>query len=162
MPELELILSPDLETAASTLLSLPRTNRTITREQANALASLWRDPTIKEASRRGRKIGLDRNATYYLDSIERIADPSYRPTTKDILRCKVGLTGIMEMSFSVRQWCYRVCDMGPQTGDPVGKKYIRGFSDVRAIMFFVNLCDYDRYDKEGLMEPVGLYFAAVF
>ncbi|KAF9463782.1 guanine nucleotide binding protein, alpha subunit [Collybia nuda] len=153
LPRLELTISLHLEPAASTLVSLPRIKHAITQDEANFLNILWHDPTIKEAAKRGQEFGLDPNAAYFLNSIDRIAGPNYRPTREDILRSRVGLTGVIEMSFFSRPSRYRICDMGPQFGDPVKRKYIHCFSDVQGIMFFVNLCD---YDKDNVMEPSRL------
>ncbi|KAF9463783.1 G-protein alpha subunit-domain-containing protein [Collybia nuda] len=153
LPQLKLTLPPDLGAAATIIVSLPRVNRAITQEMTQALRSLWHNPIIKEASRGGHEFSLDHNASYYLESIERISEPNYQPTREDIVRCKVGLTGVMEMSFSAQEFRFKVCDMGPQIGDPVSRKYIRGFTGVHTVMFFINLCDYCQYDKVGLFQP---------
>lgn len=43
----------------------------------------------------------------YLDSIDRIADPTYLPTLQDILRVRVPTSGIVEYHFKVEKCTLR-------------------------------------------------------
>ena len=43
----------------------------------------------------------------YLDALDRLAEPDYRPTEQDILRTRVRTTGIVEIQFTFRKLHFR-------------------------------------------------------
>ncbi|VDM81780.1 unnamed protein product, partial [Strongylus vulgaris] len=49
---------------------------------------------------RSREFQLNDSAPYYLNSLERIAQPNYIPTQDDVLRTRVKTTGIVETHFT--------------------------------------------------------------
>jgi len=52
---------------------------------------------------RSREYQLNDSAGYYLNSLDRIAQPNYIPTQQDVLRTRVKTTGIIETHFSCKQ-----------------------------------------------------------
>ena len=43
----------------------------------------------------------------FLDSIDRICEPGYRPTEQDILYSRVATTGVVEVKFKIKELDFR-------------------------------------------------------
>ncbi len=56
-------------------------------------------------------------ATYFLDNVDRVSDPSYVPTTLDILNTKLKSTDITEARFFVKGMLFKIHDVGDQQSD---------------------------------------------
>lgn len=106
-----------------------------------AMKRLWADPGVQLCFKRSSEYQLNDSAQYYLDSLDRISDRRYVPTTQDILRTRVKSTGIVEYNFIHRGLNFRIVDVGGQRSER--KKWIHCFEDVTAILFFVALSAYD-------------------
>lgn len=63
---------------------------------------LWRDAGVQHCFSRSREYQLNDSASYYLNSLDRIAQPDYIPTQQDVLRTHVKTTGIIETHFSFK------------------------------------------------------------
>ncbi|KAH6952476.1 guanine nucleotide-binding protein subunit alpha [Ilyonectria sp. MPI-CAGE-AT-0026] len=84
----------------------------------------------------------DRGVQHYLDNIARIAAPDYTPNEQDVLRSRVKTTGITETTFIIGDVAYRMFDISHQRCER--RKWIHCFDDVAAILFLVDLSDYDQ------------------
>ncbi|TFK44012.1 heterotrimeric G protein alpha subunit B [Crucibulum laeve] len=148
LPQLDLSLSPSNDARRTTILSLPGQIEVdvLPADVSDAIRSLWRDPAIKEAVRRSREFQLNDSAVYYFNSIDRISSPRYLPTDQDILRSRVMTTGIAETTFKVGELTYKLFDVGEQRGER--KKWIHCFENVTALVFLVNLNEYDQMSYE--------------
>ncbi|XP_028318313.1 guanine nucleotide-binding protein subunit alpha-11-like isoform X1 [Gouania willdenowi] len=116
----------------------------------DALKSLWSDPGIQECYSRKREYQLSDSAKYYLNDLDRIADPSYRPTQQDVLRVRVPTTGILEYTFDLQSVVFRMVDVGGQRSER--RKWIHCFEKVTSIMFLVALSEYDQVLFESVSE----------
>jgi len=136
MPQLDLALSPQNDARRATVLALPPQIEAdvLPADVADAIRSLWRDPSIQEAVRRSREFQLNDSAVYYFNAIDRMASPSYLPTDQDILRSRVKTTGITETTFKVGELTYKLFDVGGQRSER--KKWIHCFENVTALVFF--------------------------
>jgi guanine nucleotide-binding protein subunit alpha len=152
LPALDLTLSPQNDSRRTVILSLPvqLEAESLPREVADAIFGLWRDPAVHQAVRRAREFQLNDSATYYFNSIERMAQPNYLPNDQDILRSRVKTTGITETMFSVGELTYRLFDVGGQRSER--KKWIHCFENVTALVFLVALSEYDQmlYEDESV------------
>jgi len=106
-----------------------------------AMKRLWTDKGVKESFRRSREYQLNDSSRYYLEAIDRLAEPDYRPTEQDILRTRVKTTGIVEIQFTFRKLHFRLLDVGGQRTER--RKWIHCFQDVTAIIFCAALSCYD-------------------
>eukprot|EP00047_Mylnosiga_fluctuans_P002040 m.222911 g.222911 ORF g.222911 m.222911 type:complete len:360 (+) comp10848_c0_seq1:35-1114(+) len=113
----------------------------LTPELASAIKALWQDGGVQECFRRSNEYQLNDSAEYYFNSIDRIAQPNYVPTTQDVLRSRVRTTGIIETSFRYKDLIYRVFDVGGQRSER--RKWIQCFDDVTAVIFVTSLSGYD-------------------
>uniref|UniRef100_A0A8C1X349 Guanine nucleotide-binding protein subunit alpha n=2 Tax=Cyprinus carpio TaxID=7962 RepID=A0A8C1X349_CYPCA len=129
----------------------------------DAIRSLWNDPGIQECYDRRREYQLSDSTKYYLNSLDRIADPSYVPTQQDVLRVRVPTTGIIEYPFDLQSVMFRMVDVGGQRSER--RKWIHCFENVTSIMFLVALSEYDQVlvesDNENRMEESKALFKTI-
>ncbi|XP_059402421.1 guanine nucleotide-binding protein G(q) subunit alpha-like [Carassius carassius] len=129
----------------------------------DAIRSLWNDPGIQECYDRRREYQLSDSTKYYLNSLDRIADPSYVPTQQDVLRVRVPTTGIIEYLFDLQSVIFRMVDVGGQRSER--RKWIHCFENVTSIMFLVALSEYDQVlvesDNENRMEESKALFRTI-
>uniref|UniRef100_A0A9J7YQY6 Guanine nucleotide-binding protein subunit alpha n=1 Tax=Cyprinus carpio carpio TaxID=630221 RepID=A0A9J7YQY6_CYPCA len=153
----------------------------------DAIRSLWNDPGIQECYDRRREYQLSDSTKYkrerlspnkdlcfrtvkcslfvhsYLNSLDRIADPSYVPTQQDVLRVRVPTTGIIEYPFDLQSVIFRMVDVGGQRSER--RKWIHCFENVTSIMFLVALSEYDQVlvesDNENRMEESKALFRTI-
>lgn len=70
---------------------------------AMALKRLWADPIICERTYSYRlDFHLHESAKHFLDSLDRLANPSYKPSEQDILLTRIKTTGIVEVEFLIK------------------------------------------------------------
>uniref|UniRef100_A0A0K0FYN7 Guanine nucleotide-binding protein alpha-3 subunit n=1 Tax=Strongyloides venezuelensis TaxID=75913 RepID=A0A0K0FYN7_STRVS len=112
------------------------------KEVHNALKVLWNDSSINTIVYEKRKeFHLQDSAKYFLDSVDRLADNSYKPTETDILLTRIKTTGIVEVIFKIKSVNFRVFDVGGQRSER--KKWIHCFENVNAIIFVTAVSEYD-------------------
>uniref|UniRef100_A0A8U7NRL1 G protein subunit alpha i3 n=4 Tax=Passeriformes TaxID=9126 RepID=A0A8U7NRL1_CORMO len=113
----------------------------MTAELAGVIKRLWRDPGVQACFSRSREYQLNDSASYYLNDLDRISQPTYIPTQQDVLRTRVKTTGIVETHFTFKDLYFKMFDVGGQRSER--KKWIHCFEGVTAIIFCVALSDYD-------------------
>ncbi|KAF4072911.1 hypothetical protein AMELA_G00252910 [Ameiurus melas] len=123
---------------------------TIDKSYADAISSMWEDPSMQECYERRREYQLSDSAKYYLDDMERISAPLYIPTEQDILRVRVRTTGVIEYPFTISSAVFRMVDVGGQRAER--RKWIHCFEDVTSIIFLVALNEYDQVLYESADE----------
>lgn len=112
-------------------------------ELVQAIKALWADRNVRDkAFPRGREFQLVENSKHFLDAIDRIARPDYRPTEQDILLSRIKTTGIIEVKFKMKNVDFRVFDVGGQRSER--KKWIHCFEDVNAIIFITAISEFDQ------------------
>lgn len=136
---------------------------TFEKPYVEAIKVLWNDAGIQECYDRKREYQLTDSAKYYLDAIDRIAEPTYLPTLQDILRVRVPTTGIIEYPFDLDNIIFRMVDVGGQRSER--RKWIHCFENVTSIMFLVALSEYDQVlvesDNENRMEESKALFRTI-
>ncbi|KAI6233110.1 G protein alpha subunit 2 [Aphelenchoides fujianensis] len=106
---------------------------------ALALKRLWDDPAICEKTYGYRlDFHLHESAKHFLDSLDRLANPSYKPSEQDILLTRIKTTGIVEVEFQIKGVQFRVFDVGGQRSER--KKWIHCFE---AVIFISALSEFD-------------------
>lgn len=118
----------------------------ITPELGEIFKTLWEDPGIQEAYKNRSCFQLIDSAEYFFNRIWDtqeipITSPEWMPTEKDILRCRVRTTGILDMEFEYKSNVFKVFDVGGQRNER--KKWIHCFEGVTAVLFVGVLSEYD-------------------
>lgn len=162
MPALDLQLQPQNYARWAIVMLLPSQIEidAIPHDMLDILSELWRDPGVREASRRGREFQLDDAAIYYLNSLERVFSPIYLPTDQDIRRLQIKTKGITELTLRIGELTYKFLDVGGQLSER--RKWIHLFEHVTALVFLVSLDDYDQmlWEDESvnrMQEALTLY-----
>jgi guanine nucleotide-binding protein G(o) subunit alpha len=78
----------------------------------------------------------------YLDEITRIAAPSYRPTTQDILLARVKTTQVVMERYKIDGIEFEMYDVGGQRSER--RKWIDCFEAVDSVIFVAALSEYDQ------------------
>ena len=74
---------------------------------AAVMKRLWEDASVQECFARSREYQLNDSASYYLNSLDRIAAHGYLPTQDDVLRTRVKTTGIVETHFTYKDLYFK-------------------------------------------------------
>ncbi|KAL7750982.1 guanine nucleotide-binding protein subunit alpha [Sorochytrium milnesiophthora] len=114
-------------------------------ELANAVLNVWKSAPVRAILSKNAEFQLPVSLNY-MDEFERIRQPGYIPTDQDILRMRVKTTAIVEKSFLVNEFVYRIIDVGGQRSER--RKWVHCFDDVTAIIFVVAISEYDQVLEE--------------
>ncbi|KAF8383766.1 odr-3 [Pristionchus pacificus] len=144
----------------------------MTPEKRDALLALWQDKGVKKAYEMRSEYQLIDSAALYvsplhtsrssmmraipslslqpneyfpfsfLDNVQRIAEPGFRPTEQDILFSRVATTGVVEVKFKIKELDFRVFDVGGQRSER--RKWIHCFDNVESIIFITAISEYDQ------------------
>ena len=114
---------------------------TLSQEAVNAFESLWTDGGFQECFRRGYEYQLNDSAPYYFENLPRLLAPGYVPNEQDVVRSRVVTTEIIETTFRLNRFTFRVVDVGGQRTER--RKWIHCFEGITAILFVCALNGYD-------------------
>lgn len=112
----------------------------ITPEQGKQITIIWKSKPIVDTFRKKNEFWHLDTSQYYFDNAERFADPDFIPTDADIVAARKRTTGVVVTAFEYEKVNWSVVDVGGQRSER--RKWINCFSDVKAIMFVVNLAGY--------------------
>ncbi|PSN36365.1 hypothetical protein C0J52_22876 [Blattella germanica] len=91
------------EASASFIRNLgPAEPASYTQEYYDHVAKLWRDKGIQQCFWRSNEFQLIDSTKYFLDRLEEVRKPSYRPTDQDILYSRKKTTGIQKIEFEMK------------------------------------------------------------
>ncbi|VEL20959.1 unnamed protein product, partial [Protopolystoma xenopodis] len=103
---------------------------------------LWDEPIVKETALRGNEFQLIDCAQYFLDRIDEIANPAYKPSDEDVLQCRTKTLGIHTESIIYNNVNFELVDVGGQREQRA--KWIEAMSDgITAVIFLTDVSSYD-------------------
>ncbi|XP_020814285.1 guanine nucleotide-binding protein subunit alpha homolog isoform X2 [Drosophila serrata] len=112
-------------------------------EYAPLIHRLWQDRGIRRAYERRREFQICDSVSYFLDDIERLANPEYEPSHKDILHCRKATKGVYEFSVKIQNIPFVFVDVGGQRTQR--QKWTRCFdTSVTSIIFLVSSSEFDQ------------------
>jgi len=116
------------------------------------LQQLFKSEAIQRTFSRRSEFWLLDSFPYYMTNLERFCDPNFEPTEEDSVMARIRTTGIVESLLEQKivpedpnepdVIRFQVVDVGGQRNER--KKWIHCFSDVKAILFIVNLAGYNQ------------------
>ncbi|KAF5404699.1 Guanine nucleotide binding protein Gs subunit [Paragonimus heterotremus] len=105
-------------------------------------AHLWNDKSVKEAVAKGNEFQLIDCAQYFLDKIDEVRDPRYKPSDDDVLQSRTKTLGIHTESIVFNNVHFELVDVGGQREQRA--KWIEAMSDgVTAVIFLTDVSAYD-------------------
>uniref|UniRef100_A0A0M3HW52 Guanine nucleotide-binding protein G(Q) subunit alpha n=1 Tax=Ascaris lumbricoides TaxID=6252 RepID=A0A0M3HW52_ASCLU len=111
-----------------------------------ALKNLWNDINVQKAYERRNEIQLNDSAKYFFDSLDRLYEPNFMPTTQDVLMTRVPTIGVSEVRYTYKDIDFRIFDVGGQKSER--RKWIHCFDNVDAILFIIAISEYDQTLRE--------------
>nr|7WY0_A Chain A, Engineered G alpha 13 subunit [Homo sapiens] len=114
----------------------------MTAELAGVIKRLWKDSGVQACFNRSREYQLNDSAAYYLNDLDRIAQPNYIPTQQDVLRTRVKTKGIHEYDFEIKNVPFKMVDVGAQRSER--KRWFECFDSVTSILFLVSSSEFDQ------------------
>ncbi|GMN63261.1 hypothetical protein TIFTF001_032334 [Ficus carica] len=157
----------------------------LTKELAQDIETLWKDPAIQETYARGNELQVPDCTNYFMENLQRLSDLNYVPTKEDVLYARVRTTGVVEIQFSMpaelfepcraqlKNACnnpvgeskksgevYRLFDVGGQKNER--RKWIHLFEGVTAVIFCAAISEYDQTlfeedNRNRMMETKELF-----
>ncbi|XP_059081520.1 G protein alpha i subunit-like [Tigriopus californicus] len=117
------------------------TTQNIPMHLGDIIAGIWRDERLQKFYNRTSDFQVVENARYFMESAKRICCLHYVPTKQDILQSRRQTMAIVEMAFCVKDWVFRMIDVGGQRSQRM--KWISLFDNMDCILFFVALSGYN-------------------
>jgi len=109
---------------------------------ASHLKMFWRDPGIQNTYDNRALYQLNDSTAYFMQQIDRIAEPDWIPSVMDTLRTRVRTTGIVEHNFTIEESQFKMFDVGGQRNER--KKWIHCFENVTAVLFVAAISEFDQ------------------
>ncbi|GAX18571.1 guanine nucleotide-binding protein G(o) subunit alpha [Fistulifera solaris] len=107
-----------------------------------AMKTLWESKTMKEVWMKRAAVNVIDGHKEYLQDLSRIASPSFRPTTQDILLARVKTTQVVMERYRIDGIEFEMYDVGGQRSER--RKWIDCFDNVDAVIFVAALSEYDQ------------------
>ncbi|XP_076366075.1 guanine nucleotide-binding protein G(s) subunit alpha-like isoform X2 [Tachypleus tridentatus] len=143
-------------------------NYTFPQEFYEHVTKVWADEGIQECYGRSNEFSLIDSAKYFLDKIDEIRDPDYKPSDQDILCCRIRTSEIQKVEFQVKvpkkyggsSQLFWMFDVGGQRGER--RKWIQVFDGITAILFLVSSSGFDMKlredsDRNRMKESLELF-----
>ena len=125
---------------------------------AFAMKEIWKEREIQQVVRRGSKYALYDNFVRcfnlgqfrlkeltndsYIRDVDRFVSPAYLPTDNDILRARLGSTGVTDCHVKFNKKHCRVFDVGGTRVER--KKWVHTFEMINYVVFVAPLSGYDQ------------------
>ncbi|KAK7018261.1 heterotrimeric G protein alpha subunit B [Favolaschia claudopus] len=151
IPGLDLELSPENAVLRDTILQSPTQieAHALPQDIAAAIRDLWTaDFAVKVTVRRGREFQLSNSAAYFFTSMNRISQDDYIPTNQDISHAYVEQQGIEETSLWAGHILCKIWNLPAQLERSEERKSLHYYENIEAIIFYVDLGDYDQFSYE--------------
>jgi len=109
----------------------------------DAIKELWNDESVKKGYHDCCSNGkLDKTVKDDFESIDKITQPDYIPSDKDILNCCIkNCDNVSEILFHYDTWKYRIINVNGLKSDH--RKWISCFENISAIIMVVDISAYD-------------------
>uniref|UniRef100_A0A1I7XET5 G-protein alpha subunit n=1 Tax=Heterorhabditis bacteriophora TaxID=37862 RepID=A0A1I7XET5_HETBA len=99
----------------------------------------------------------------FLQHLDRMRQKDYVPTLEDILKSRVPTSGVVQFTFFIKNYMFKVFDVGGQKSQR--RKWIHIFDDVHAVLFITSLSEYNQVlseDRKQEYRPALNYITRKF
>ena len=127
---------------------------------STAIKSLWTSDDIQNVWEQRSTFQIIETMSSFMNRIDEIADPDYKPSTNDIMNCRVRTTGIKEERFLIDNKIFQFFDVGGQKNER--RKWIHCFDNVHGVIFMAALSEFDQVLWEDrctnrMMDAIDLF-----
>jgi len=139
-------------------------NDTLSPEIAKLIQMAWSDPGMKMTWERRSELQIQDSLAYYVENVERIAQPGWIPSKDDVLHVRSVTTGIVEEDMKIRDRIFHIVDVGGQRSER--RKWMNCFDDVTGLIYVASLISYNQtlYEDEStnrMKESLTLFHKTV-
>jgi len=113
----------------------------------DAVEALWKSKTMKEVWTKRAQMNVIDSHKDFLNDARRIASPSYKPTTQDLLLSRVRTTQVIVEKYNIDGIDFEMYDVGGQRSER--RKWIDCFDSVDAVIFVAALSEFDQSMAEA-------------
>jgi len=153
-------VQPSNQQALSMIVEVKAGSTFVSPQLAQAISQLWADPAIQHVWENRNVLQLPDSAKFFLDKVERIAEPEYLPDDKDLLAVRIRSTGIVQYRFTLKEINFHIFDVGGQRTER--RKWVHLFQDVKVVVFVAGISEYDQLmweadDVNRMTETLSLF-----
>jgi len=121
---------------------------------------LWESSTMKDVWQKRAQANIIDSHKDYLNDINRIASPKFRPSQQDVLLARVKTTQVVMERYRIDGVEFEMYDVGGQRSER--RKWIDCFDSVDAVIFVAALSEYDQSLAESrrtnrMIEAIDLF-----
>lgn len=145
-------VSEDLLNSADVITSLNVTDsEELCPDVAAEIKKLWNDPMMKLNYSNATNIGIGDNADFFIESVERIASPSYVPSDEDLLKSRIKTTGKSDLDVMFNDIRVKMVDIGGQLSER--KNWDKFYKGVEYLIFVIPLSDFNQqmYEESSML-----------
>lgn len=124
------------------------------------IETVWQSGVMTEVWQQRACTNVIDGHKYFLDNIEMIASPNFKPTNDEILLARVRTTQVTCERYTIDGVTFELFDVGGQRAER--KKWIDTFDNVDAVIFVAALSEYDQNLAEArrtnrMVEAIELF-----
>jgi len=109
---------------------------------STSIKSLWTSDAIQNVWEQRSTFQIIETMSTFMNRIDEIADVDYKPSTNDIMNCRIRTTGIKEERFIIDNKIFQFFDVGGQKNER--RKWIHCFDNVHGVIFMAALSEFDQ------------------
>ena len=144
-------VAPELSNSVDVVTSLQDDNEELIPEVASEITKLWDDPMMKINYQKATNIGIGDNADFFIENVQRIAEPSYQPSDEDLLKSRIKTTGKSDLDVMFNDIKVKLVDIGGQLCER--SKWASFSEGVGYLIFVVPLSDFNQpmYEDDSIL-----------